>query len=550
MNSFDIQSPFTEFADWVSKLIPKDKYNIFLSLFRFPTKNIELTEDIYKELERVFDGRDSAVTYQFTDNTLQEDWEAYRQEMLHEPEVWQSKGWTALKTSINSILIVDLPSKQLTERPEPYFYFLNIESVIDFSSKGEELEWIIFNQPESRVAVFDGGSYRVYQKNKRGEIAEELVNAPHNLGYCPAKFFWSTPLTNKEPDIKKSPLAPQLGNLDWHLFFSVSKRHLDLYAPYPIYSAYKSDCHFRNNSTGDYCDGGYLRNIKGEYKLLGDGTVERCPICSEKRIAGAGTFVEVPIPREKGPDLKDPITITQIDRNSLDYNVDEEKRLANEIFTKITGAGGEVQQKESLNETQVTANFEEKKNVLMSLKRNFEKAQKFVDDTVCRLRYGEAFISSNINWGTEFYLYSIEELQRLYSEAKKSGASQARLDAIADQLIATENKNNPVQLQRMLLLKRLEPYRHLTLSEMQSLDAKQLIDPLLMLVKINFATFVERFERENINITEFGSALDLDKKVKIIFNKFLDYAKEQRNNISIGQAGKGDGKEPTGTGEE
>lgn len=538
--------PFTEFADWVKKLIPKDKFIIFLSLFKFPTQNIELTEKIYQELERVFDGRNAAVTFQFLDPTLNDDWEWYRHDVLNEPNVWHSKGWMTLQTAINSVMIVDLPAQQTGDRPEPYFYFLGIENVIDFSAKGETLEWIIFQQPDNRIAEFDDEFMRLFELDSKGKVGELITEVRHGLGYCPAKFFWTTPLSKEQPDIKKSPLSPQLGNLDWLLFFRVSKRHLDLYAPYPIYSAYAADCNYRNNETGDYCDGGFLRNIKGEYKVLRDGTVERCPICSEKRIAGVGSFIEVPIPKGDRPDLRDPITITSVDRNSLDYNTEEEKRLADEIYAKVTGTGGEVQQKESINEMQVTANFEDKKNVLLSLKTNFEKAQKFIDDTICRLRYGDMFVGSNINWGTEFYLYTVKDLQTIYDNAKKSGASEARLDMISDQIIATENRNNPQRMQRMFLLKQLEPYRHLTLSELQSLNNKQLIDPVMMLIKINFATFVDRFERENINILEFGSALPLDRKIQIITEKFKEYAKEQQSIITAGQAGGTNGTGTTG----
>lgn len=537
----DISMPFTEFADWVQKLIPKDKFRIFLTLFKFPTQNIELSEKIYGELERVFDGRNTAVNFQFLDPTLSDDWNWYRHDILKETEVWRYKGWETMKTAINSVLVVDLPAEQTGERPEPYFYFLGIENVIDFKTKGECFEWIVFSQPGKRIAAFDDTFMRVFQLNEKGEVGELITEVQHGLGYCPAKFFWTTPLSQEQPDVKKSPLSPQLGNLDWLLFFRVSKRHLDLYAPYPIYSAYAADCNFRNNETGDYCDGGFLRNIKGEFKIFRDGTVERCPVCSEKRIAGVGSFIEVPIPRDNRPDLRDPITITTVDRNSLDYNTAEEKRLADEIYSKVTGTGGEVQQKESINEKQVTANFEDKKNVLLSLKTNFEKAQTFVDETICRLRYGDSFISCNINWGTEFYLYSAEDLQKIYSEAKASGASEARLDMISDQIIATENRNNPVQMQRMFLLKQLEPYRHLTLNEMQSLANKKLIDPTLMIIKINFTTFVDRFERENINILEFGSALSLDKKIEVINQKFKEYAEEQQSSIAAGRIGSENG---------
>ena len=125
------------------------------------------------------------------------------------------------------------------------------------------------------------------------------------------------------------------------MFFSISKQHLDLYAPYPIYSAYEADCNFENSETGDYCDGGFLRNAKGEYKILNDGTVEKCPCCSEKRIAGPGSFLEVPIPNqtEGVADMRNPVQITTIDKDSLDYNVNECARLKNEIVITLEDKG-------------------------------------------------------------------------------------------------------------------------------------------------------------------------------------------------------------------
>ncbi|MEE1283954.1 MAG: hypothetical protein UHK54_03770, partial [Acutalibacteraceae bacterium] len=61
--------------------------------------------------------------------------------------------------------------------------------------------------------------------------------------------------------------------------------------------------------------------------LLGDvskkalGTkVVRCPKCGNKRIVGAGSFVEIPVPNadENQPDLRNPVQLLTVDRNALD----------------------------------------------------------------------------------------------------------------------------------------------------------------------------------------------------------------------------------------
>ena len=527
----DINQPTTLFLDWVKSLLPKDKFNIFLQLFKFPLPTPAVVEDVYRELERVFYSRNSSSSYQFTDSELAEDWAQYKKSKLNEPEVWKTTAWKRMQVSPNSILIVDLPQIQTSARPEPYFYWLEIDAVIDYqsSSKDENLfDWLIFKQPENRIAVFDDTSIRVCQLNEKNEIQSLVSEASHDLGYCPARFFWSSQLNEKNKDLKKNPISKELSNLDWYLFFSISKQHLDLYAPYPIYSAYEADCNFENNETGDYCDGGFLRNAKGEYKILNDGTVEKCPSCSEKRIAGPGSFLEVPIPNQSEgvADMRYPVQSTTIDKDSLEYNVNECIRLKNEIVVSEVGSGGTVSEKEAINETQVTANFESKTSVLNALKTNFELAQKFIEDTVCKLRYGSAFISSSINWGTEFYVFTVTELYSKYKQAKDNGASNSELDAISQQILEVEYRNNPLVLQRMLILKQLEPYPHKTLDEVLKLYEKKLINEKLVKLKINFSTLVEKFERENINIIEFASNKTLREKIDIINNKLLEYVSE------------------------
>lgn len=527
----DINQPTTIFLQWVKALLPKDKFNIFLQLFKFPLPTPAVVEDVYRELERVFYSRNSSSSYQFTDSELAEDWTNYKKNFLNEPEVWKTTGWKRMQVSPNSILVVDLPQIQKSSRPEPYFYWLEIDAVIDYQLSGLDdnaFEWLIFNQPNHQIAVFDDTYIRVYQLNEKNEIQSLISEASHDLGYCPARFFWSTQLNEKNKDLKKNPITKELSNLDWYLFFALSKQHLDLYAPYPIYSAYEADCNFENNETGDYCDGGFLRNAKGEYKILNDGTVERCPRCSEKRIAGPGSFLEVPVPNQSEgvADMRNPVQITTIDKDSLDYNVSECARLKNEIVVSVVGSGGTVSEKEAINETQVTANFESKTSVLNTLKTNFELAQKFIEDTICKLRYGGAFISSSISWGTEFYVFTVTELYSKYKQAKENGASNSELDAISQQILEVEYRNNPLVLQRMLILKQLEPYPHKTLGEVIELFEKGLLDEKLVRLKINFNTLVDRFERENINIIEFASKKSLRDKINIITNKLLEYVTE------------------------
>lgn len=531
-NSPYISIPLTQFLAFVENILPHDKFVLFKALFRYPVKTNEVTDVCFDKLSRIFDGRNPAFNYQFVNSEQRADWEQYRQNKLGEPEIWQTKGWEFFKSEINSVLIVDMPREQRTERPEPYFYWLPIDDVITYKADPVTgvMDFIVFRRKDE-IVVLDDATYRVWKDEKRtGRIVGmPIVEAPHDLGYCPARFFWNEPISLDEPDVKASPLSAVLESLDWFEFFHISKRQLDLMGAYPILSGYEQRCDFSNAENGDYCDGGFLRDKQGHYRLDMAGLLMRCPKCGNKRIIGAGSFVEIPIPSadENQPDLRDPVQILKVDRDSLDYNVDEQKRLREEIITAVVGQDEIVTDRDAFNEQQVRANFESVTTILNRVKKGFEAAQQWVDETVCRLRYGSYFLSAKINYGTEFYLYSTDELRKRYKEAKESGVPESELDAMQNQILQTEYRNDPTQLRRMLILAELEPFRHLSRTEVAEMFDKRLISESDFRIKLNFPNFVRRFERENTNVLDFGTAISYQKKIDTIMAEFRSYAQEQ-----------------------
>lgn len=531
-NSPYISIPLTQFLAMAENILPHDKFVLFKALFRYPVKTNEITDICFDKLSRIFDGRNPAFNYQFVNSAQRDDWERYRIDKLNEPDVWSTKGWEFFKSEINSVLIVDVAREQTTDLPEPYFYWLPIGDVITYKADHTTgvMDYIVFRRRDE-IIVLDDETYRVWDdKRHTGQIAGmPKVEARHDLGYCPARFFWNEPISLEDPDVKASPLSAVLESLDWFEFFHISKRQLDLMGAYPILSGYEQSCDFTNAENGDYCDGGFLRDKQGHYRLDMAGLLLRCPKCGNKRIIGAGSFVEIPVPNadENQPDLRNPVQILKVDRDSLDYNVEEQKRLREEIITAVVGQDEIVTNRDAFNEQQVRANFESVTTVLNRVKKGFEAAQQWVDETICRLRYGKYFLSAKINYGTEFYLYSPDELRQRYKAAKEAGVSESELDVMSNQILETEYRNDPTQLRRMRLLAELEPYRHLSRQEVSELYEKNLVSDVDLRIKLNFPNFVRRFERENTNILDFGIEIPYQRKIEIITDRFREYAKEQ-----------------------
>lgn len=92
-------------------------------------------------------------------------------------------------------------------------------------------------------------------------------------------------------------------------------------------------------------------------------------------------------------------------------------------------------------------------------------------------------------------------------------------------MLETMYRHNPMVLQRMIVLKDIEPFRHRSLTEVGEMLEKGLIKPEEYMLKADFMGFVAKFERENDNILEFGSAIPYSEKITNIQQTLLDYAK-------------------------
>lgn len=525
--------PLQRFKAFVKSQLPEDKYNTTINLLKFPIPTNRVTESIFVKLSKIFDGRNPAFNYQFHKTQERDDWEWYRQDVLNEPKVWSQTAWKYFQSEINSVIVVDMPLESDDRRPQPYFYFVPISEVLSYSvnKKDDSMEWIIFSS-ENRLIAIDDVAYRTFAY-KDGKLGEMLSENYHELGYCPSRFFWSEPLSLSEPDVKRSPLSKELSALDWYLFKSLGVKHLDTYASYPIYSAYESECDYTDKD-GNICHKGHLQKPDGTYLTDIDGTPVLCPLCNgKKELAGAGSFLSVPIPVDGQPDLRKPVDITTIDNKALEYNVGEIKRLESEIINSCVGIDNTIINETSLADKQVDASFESKDNVLNRIKCGFESAQEWVDSTICRLRYGTEFISASISYGNEFYTLSPETLQKRYNDAKNGGASEAELDILRNQLIETTYRHNPMVMQRMIILKDLEPFVHRTQEQVQTLYEKGLASKAEVILKSDFMGFIRRFERENDNILEFGVQIPYSEKIKNIYQTLLGYAEQRAERPSL-----------------
>lgn len=514
---------YLSFIGFVKGLLRSSKkLKRFESFIRTPFVTNGLVDLIFTFLSRIFDSSNSSEYLEFK-SPDQFDRFTYFWNQNKYGKKLKLKGQEIAKEKINSLLVVDMPEGG----GDPYFYFLDVAQVMDLEIyEGGAIKWICFESAEG-IALFDEETYRVYEKPEQSGdmLGPEIVNSTHGLGWCPVRWFWSDSLSTESQIVKRSPISQEIEKFDWLAFMEYSKKHVDLYVPFPIISYYRKKCNHKNQH-GEMCDGGLMRDKTGNFIMRSGGEYLECPKCEGGGFAGAGTQIKLPIPTGGQPDLKNPVTITSVDTNGLDYLVRESERLENSILRKTVGSTGEVLRKQSINKDQVKSFFESMRQPLFSYKKNFEVAHEWLVKTVAALA-GYDLTACSINYGTEFYLISADDIQEMYLEARDKQADPGTLDYLQGLYYQTVYKYDPEALQRQKIILDLMPMRHAKPSEVMEYMRAGIITKVMGALQINLSAFVDRFEREQAPLVQFGSDMkDRPEEMKLAYASRIDQIKE------------------------
>lgn len=525
-----------DFLTWVGNLIDPTKLKVFEHLMVNPIATIDVSESIFNEVNKVLDAQDRYIGHQFVNEDQRKDFRKYLQS-INESAFWNSAVMMAIKNSYHSFIIVDLPTESpdgeaneeytLKKLPKPYCYLLPIENVIhvDFDKVDREVEYIFFKDTcnENLAYLFDDLYLRTFQLDDKREW--KLVNEiTHDLGYTPAKQLWDVPLRNGSNIRKRGLLTNSLGNLDKLLFKIVSESHVELYAEYPIMSMFEEKCDYVHD-TGATCENGKILHSMKE-GLAGSPSLPTyiaCPRCNgAKKSLGAGTIFEAPaMAKSDDPNLIDGVHFVSMPVENLKWIAEKVSTLKNELTYSIIGVVDEVSGV-AINKDQVASQYESRQNVLMLVKSNLEKAHQWTHETLAKYRYGKAFISATVNYGSKFFLQTVAQLNDAYKLSRESGIPAFELANQRIQMYETKYRSNPELLQRIRILMAIEPFQDYTIEQIKSFTS---VDPEWIALKLNFDNYVQQFEREYTNVVNFMPNADFGEKISIITEILLGYVR-------------------------
>lgn len=521
---------FNEFLSWVSEdiALPADKMKAFKGLCQFPLSTNALTSSIFLEHEKVFSAQDSYFDVNLMDDSLKASFKGYLEKKAFR-EVFRKKAFDIYCKKPETLFVIDLPSIQQGLRPEPYFYTVAISNVIDIeiekTIEGDKIGLVIFKDGKGRVLAIDDAFYRVLEKPENGEEYLLIIESPHALGYAPCTFLPQTALYDEEdnsPVVRKTILSNVLADLDWLQFWKVAERMVNTYGPFPIWTVPRTDCDF-TDTAGNQCQNGVVARTNSR----GEASHYNCPVCAKNNMIGPGTVYEKPIPKTKDqPELGEAVHITTPDVVNLEYIAKRTDYLEWEIYANTVGSMDETVTKEAVNEKQVQVSVEGKKNILLSIKKDFEACEKFIIDTYGRLMYQKYYVNATVNYGETFMIYSAAEVVEQFQTYKKAGLPGFMIARKKQLLLQTENRNNPYEQRRAEILNLLEPWPDLSLTETVSYQLSTTFAEKFAL-KLDFAKFVSKFEMVNGDIVQWGTLLSLPEKINRITQILTDYAKAE-----------------------
>jgi len=506
-SEIDISEYFAYFKRDVNNILVPSKQSPFWALWSYPLSTTQIISESADELNKVFSAKDKVVELICKDEEQTKDFKEYEDEVIE--DFFEYKVFNAVLERANSFVIVDLPAEQEGELPEPYPYLIPASLVFDISIKKDKIEYIVIKKKDNIFYFIDDENY--YTISYQNGFIEILGLANHNLGYCPAFPIWNDNI-NEKGIRKVSPTLDILEKLDDYVFKYIQKKFLDLYADSPILEKYETKC---DNAD---CQAGYIIDNEGNKK--------ECQSCSNNRkLLGAGSVATKPMPDGISGDLGSAASWITVPVESLNYTKEKLAESKKEIYEYLTGYVKGQDRTEAVNQDQIYSQLEARKSKLMWWSENLSETRTKVTKAVGQLRYGDGFVSANINYGSQFHLWTLKDFFTEYDLAKKSYMPMFVLSSMRKNLIELLTENSNYNEQRLIILQNLEPYADIDLS----LVPRDTVDYEL---KSNFSHYINEFELANGDIVSFGSLITFQLKITKI-KDFIYSSAEQKLNTQF-----------------
>ena len=527
------ESGWSEVKQAIRNSVTEEKYNRVLNFFSFPLPVVSIANDISEDLNRVFNGRNANFSVQYPNKRA----EAQSRDLLMylDTREWIEKhGRKVFKCQPQTIVVVDKDAKGV-----PYYLNIGLDKLIGYDcDEYDKFKYIIFDHSEGedergkykKIAFYDDEFYRVIEQ-RNGQMTLVVEN-PHGLMYCPARWFVDEALNSRDKAKRYAPLSAVLGTMsEWSQFYAYSY-YAEHYGVFPVVEYAAAVCE------DEYCTNGFV-----SYPLENGGmsVPTPCQSCTKNKFNGAGTAIKIN-PRIDNEENDSSGYFRFISPPTQNLEFEQTKQDHRENFIKVNTTGfNDVISRDAVNADQVRSLMEDRKKPLLKLAGFCNRLHKWMIQTAIKLAINTS-VKIHANYGTEWFLLTEAQLQQLFKGAKDAGLPESEIDQLYNLLIETKYKGQPQTVQKLMIENNLNPQPYQNIKECFDLVANGVMTQTDLYIKANLIKFIKRFERENGSIVEFGSDISFEQKIDIIYNTFKNYVEnenetdENDSGESVGQS--------------
>lgn len=508
--------------------------------------------------DKVFSASGYSRYFDFKNGTdeMKKEFQAYLNNDLGEGlnmSQWMQNKWgDKIHYDFNGVLMVELPSLNEDElegqQNKPYIIFKSIHDIHDYESEGVNLEYLILKAEcdesyESTQNKDNSFTYfRVIDDSRDLIVRVEKGSDLHGKdGYINAvildtpdypiieniwKYVPGVIISTQDDSVteaKQSFIWQSIGTADDYLLDSsihtISKKKHG----FPQKWTYAVPC--------KQCDSAGKFPIYGDYKQGEDRPIlsySKCTSCNGQGSITVSPSIAVvkPMPDANNPDIGDPFGYVTPDITSMEFQTTELERLEEIIHEAIWSVIDVSSSSKGADQTATgrVLDVSAKQTKLNKFSANGERVEKFLTDTLGRAIYRDNYISSIIKWGRKYYILTENELEVMYKAAKDSGVNAAILKSYLEELIYVRYATDPLELDRQLKLFEVEPFAHMTVGEVQSLQYCAISDKYL---KTYFNDYIEQIEREKPELIYTGTTQSLIDELNKLNQLKITEAKAQ-----------------------
>lgn len=452
---------------------------------KYARSNKDLFARVSRPVDKVFSARGGSIYYNLSEA---QDKKA-RQLASDVRSGYSIKGWIENFWKAHymddpcGVIFMEIGNAQqvarLKQQGKSYVYptYKSIQSIYDYQPNGSSLEYIVFNvdnreklsiglKPEDKVfrVVDDANDYYIKQNGE--EIAElSEYTLPNLFMYVPAILNSDIPNQNREGAML-SIFDGILSLADEFLLKGSIKVTHDFMHGFPKYWEYADDC--------IECKGtGYL-NAEKCTKCKGTGKSIMLKVSDAKLLTH---------PQSKEDPVIAPNVAGYVSPDKTYYEISTHDLQLLEDLMMYTLWGANLSQKtqgmsasaggDTKTATEIMSDIKPQSDRLNPISESAEKRHKFILDAVIQIQITQSYQGSSVNYGKRYMIESPDEIWNKYSDARARGAAYSILDDLLLEYYEAKYNSDPVKLAIQTKLMKVEPFVHLTATQLKPLGAAE-----------------------------------------------------------------------------